>query len=74
MAVKWRKIGSIEPMTCKRKRGILISSQIGRGRRRCRFGSRMLLERRFLFMTIESPRSVDSIVALKISKEVPSHG
>jgi len=48
MAVKWRKIGSIEPMTCKWKRGILISSQIGSGRKRCRFGSDMLLERHFL--------------------------
>lgn len=48
MAVKWRKIGSIEPMTCKRKRGILISSQIGSGQENGRFGSNMLLERRFL--------------------------
>lgn len=39
-AVRWRRSGSIEPMTCKRKRGILISSQIRRGRRRCRFGSK----------------------------------
>lgn len=37
MAVNWRKIGTIEPMTCKRKRGILISSQIGSGQTRCRF-------------------------------------
>lgn len=50
MAVKWRKIGSIEPMTCKRKRGILISSQIGSGQKRGRFGSNMLLERRFLLL------------------------